>query len=48
MRSIADTASLLRDTNLIMLVEQMSQMVIDPKGSKDIRDVYALSIRTTL
>jgi hypothetical protein len=47
-RSIQSTASILKDSNLIMIVETLAQMVTDPKGSKEVRDVYALAIRNTI
>ena len=47
-RSIQKTATILKDSNLIMIVETLAQMVTDPKGTKEVRDVYSLAIRNTL
>lgn len=47
-RSIQKTASILKDNNLILIVETLADKVIDPNGTKEVRDVYSLAIRSTV
>lgn len=47
-RSIQRTASILKDNNLILIVETLADKVVDAKGTKEVRDVYALAIRSTI
>ncbi len=46
-RSIQKTAGILKENNLIDIVDKLTQMVIGA-GSKDVRDVYSLAIRSTI
>jgi hypothetical protein len=46
-RSIQKTAGILKENNLIDIVHKLTQMVIGA-GSKDVRDVYSLAIRSTI
>ena len=46
-RSIQKTAGILKENNLIDIVDKLTQMVIGT-GSKDVRDVYSLAIRSTI
>ena len=47
-RSIQLTAGILKDNNLIMIAETLANMVTDPNGTKEVRDVYSLAIRSTI
>ena len=47
-RSIQKTAGILKENNLIdIIVHKLIQMVLGA-GSKDVRDVYSLAIRSTI
>ncbi len=46
-RSIQKTAGILKENNLIDIVDKLTQMVLGA-GSKDVRDVYSLAIRSTI
>jgi hypothetical protein len=46
-RSIQKTAGILKENNLIDIVHKLIQMVLGA-GSKDVRDVYSLAIRSTI
>jgi len=46
-RSIQKTAGILKENNLIDIVDKLTQMVLGA-GSIDVRDVYSLAIRSTI
>ena len=47
-KSIQQVASIIRENNLVMIVESLAQMVISSNDSKDVRDIYSLAIRSTI
>jgi len=46
-KSIQKTASILKEANLVMIVETLADMVID-SNKKEVRDIYSLAIRSTI
>lgn len=46
-KCIQRTAGILKEQNLKMIVEKLSDMVVDT-GKKEVRDIYSLAIRSTI
>jgi disulfide oxidoreductase YuzD len=46
-KSIQNTASIIKEQNLIMIVDTLANMVIDA-GNKEVRDIYSLAIQSTI
>ena len=46
-KSIQKTAGIIKDQNLIMIVETLADMVIDA-NKKEVRDIYSLAIKSTI
>jgi len=46
-KSIQKTASILKEQNLVLIVETLADMVID-SNKKEVRDIYSLAIRSTI
>ena len=47
-KSIQRCSSIVSETNLVMIVEKLSEMVTRADGKKEVRDVYSLAIRSTI
>jgi hypothetical protein len=47
-KSIQRCSSIVSETNLVMIVEKLSEMVTRAEGKKEVRDVYSLAIRSTI
>jgi hypothetical protein len=46
-KSIQSVASIIRESNLIMIAETLAKMVIDA-GNKEVRDIFSLAIQSTI
>ena len=46
-KSIQSTAGIIKEQNLIGIVETLAKMVIDA-GNKEVRDIYSLAIQSTI
>jgi fructose-bisphosphate aldolase class 1 len=46
-KCIQQTASIITEQNLVMIVEKLADMVID-SSKKEVRDIYSLAIRSTI
>ena len=46
-RSIQLTASIMSESNLVMVAEKLIDMVLNP-DKKEVRDIYSLAIRSTI
>jgi len=46
-RSITIVVPFIREQNVVMIIETLTNMVIDA-SAKDVRDIYSLTIRTSL
>ena len=47
MKSIQKTASFLKEQNLVLIVEKLSNFIVD-SDKKEVRDIYSLAIRSTI
>jgi len=46
-KSIQKIAPMIREANLVMIVDTLADMVVDSK-KKEVRDIYSLAIRSTI
>lgn len=47
-KSIQQIAPILKDNNLIMIVESLASEVVDSGSNKDVRDIFSLAIKSTI